>query len=223
MHLCRNKSSKVYGFILIQILINSGLCVFNFTSSASANAVYTGHVYIGVEGDSKLCQERITAGFRRYEFSSSYRGLNHHFKDHVRMSFEGFLTWKTKQSSSQFNFCCTDRAETQNTAKMRKETVEWPKEELWHKSMRRFGWLGGRNLIKFLSVRWGKPVRVMQCCWDMVPERGVNNTALKWDRPNRCLVTSILGQTKQTWPAFQKETGAGLMSTVQVSDFPKIR
>lgn len=54
--------------------------------------------------------------------------------------------------------------------------------------------------------------------------RGVNNTTVKWDRPNRCLVTNILGRkTRQTRPAFQKETGAGLMSIVQVSGFPKIR
>lgn len=53
--------------------------------------------------------------------------------------------------------------------------------------------------------------------------RGVNNTTLGWDRPNRCLVTNILGRrTRQTQPAFQKETGAGLMSTVQVSGFPKV-
>lgn len=54
--------------------------------------------------------------------------------------------------------------------------------------------------------------------------RGVNNTTLKWDRPSRCLVTNILGRkTGQTRPAFQKEIGAGLMSTAQVSGFPKIR
>lgn len=37
--------------------------------------------------------------------------------------------------------------------------------------------------------------------------RGVNKTTLKWDSPHRCLVTNILGsETRQTWPAFQKET-----------------
>lgn len=53
--------------------------------------------------------------------------------------------------------------------------------------------------------------------------RGVNNPALKWDRPTRCVATTILGQTSKQGPAFQGETGAGLMSTEHVSGFPKLR
>lgn len=52
--------------------------------------------------------------------------------------------------------------------------------------------------------------------------RGVNSPALNWDRPTRCLATSILGQASKHGPAFQKETGAGLMSAEHVSGFPKM-
>lgn len=83
------------------------------------------------------------------------------------------------------------------------------------------GWRGQTDQISLSEA--GKACESYAMLLGYGARRGVNKTILKWDRPNRCLVTNILGRkTRQTWPAFQKETEAGLMSTVQVSGFPKI-
>lgn len=71
------------------------------------------------------------------------------------------------------------------------------------------GWTEKTDHISLSEV--GKACKSYVMLLGYGARRGVNNTTLKWDRPSRCLVTNILGRkTRQTWPAFQKEIGAGL-------------
>lgn len=142
--------------------------------------------------------------------------LNYHLPDHVTTSF------RASQSSLSFGFVapsgweelwgkyCRQRGQ-KTVACLREKAVVWGKscgmvacDWLDRNPRSNFSQWGGESLCETYAMLLGHGAR-----------RGVNNTTPKWDRPNRCLVTNIL--SRKTRSAFQKGTGAGLMSPVQVS------
>ena len=159
----------MYASVWTEIL-NSELHLLNFSLSVSVNTVYTSHVYIGVQEALRLCQERIT-GFRQ--------DWNPHLTVHVIKKLQGFLSkgWPESQvkhfissHSLGFIFVALSKNSSVNTAdkERRKLLSGWEKTMVWEYET---VWLAGvRRQIKYLSVRWGKPVRLTQCCWDTEPE-----------------------------------------------------